>query len=244
MRKLVFLVVLLAGCSQNPIKEHWVPNEQVWETATRNGLSLRDRRGAHHKHIPASQVRNLMIAREKLRNVSGVEAYLVIVETDLPNAFAWTYQGNNFIAFSISYLEQLGNDRDAIATTMGHEMAHLHLKHTENRGKREEVKRGASMAVGYILGAAGVPFLGSYAAEVGTHAVFNSFTRDEERDADDLGLKWTLDAGFDPCGHARVVQALGKDKTDIPFLSTHPGSLERATTANDFSLKVRGMACS
>ena len=75
-------------------------------------------------------MRNIVAAKEELEQASGVHAGLGLVEMDAPNAFAFVHQGRPVIAFSLAWLDQLGQDPDALATTIGHELAHLHLGHT------------------------------------------------------------------------------------------------------------------
>jgi len=133
---------------------------------------------------------------------------------------------------------------DAIAVTMGHEFAHLHLGHSgAARKEREDTARGVSNVLGTILNIAGVPFGGTIAS-VGVTAVARSFTRDEERAADELGLKWATGAGFDVCGKARAVRMYQSMRSgvDIPFLSTHPSYGERSDLANDIRCAPRGAA--
>ena len=181
-----------------------------------------------------------------MEQASGVHADLALVEMDTPNALAFDYQGRPVIALSLSWLDQLGQDPDALATTIGHELAHIHLGHTgEARKKREETAQGTGQALGTVLSLAGVP-LGGAAATLGITAVARSFTRNEEQAADDYGLRWAVAAGYDPCGRARTMkmyQRLRAGGMSIPFLSTHPGATKRSELANDYSRRINNHAC-
>lgn len=238
MRLLALLVVLLSGCAQNPIKDAWLPGDAYWEKARVHGARLIYQDRSTEKFVPARSIDNLLAVRAKLEEVSFVRAELAIVDTDQPNAFAFTKDGFKHVAFSISFLEHLGNDLDALATTMGHELAHLELKHAEKRQGREAGRQAAGFALGFLLGPLGT------IADVGASAYILSFTRDEEREADALGLKWASKAGFSPCGQAKLAAMFAKYGTaQISFLSTHPGIEERNETANQESLKRDGRAC-
>lgn len=85
--------------------------------------------------------------------------------------------------------------------------------------------------LGVVLGAAGVP-LGGTLANVATTAVATVYTRDEERDADKLGLEYARRAGYDPRGAVRAWERMmsASRPFSIPFLSTHPPSDERLET--------------
>jgi len=61
--------------------------------------------------------------------------------------------------------------------------------------------------LGAILGVAGVP-MGSTIANVGIVMVATAYSRDEEREADELGLQWAMAAGYSACGSARTMRML------------------------------------
>jgi len=178
--------------------------------------------------------------------VYGSAAVLGLADMDAPNAFAFYRQGRPVVAISLSWLDQLGQDVDALATTIGHELAHLYLGHTGTaRQERENTAQGASQIVGTALSLAGVPMAGAI-ANVGAIAVARSFSRDEERAADDYGIRWAVAAGYDPCGRARTMrmyQRLRAGTVEIPFLSTHPGAAERSELADAYSLKTTNRPC-
>lgn len=251
VRYLLVLLIILAGfgCAtteQNPVKAFWLPPSQDhWTRVVSTGVSLNHRDGSK-RFVSAAVIRNVVTVKERLEKSSGVRAELGLVDTDLPNAFAFYHQGRPVIAISLSWLDQLGHDPDAIATTIGHELAHLHLGHSgAARKEREESARGASQILGTLLNLAGVP-MGGTIANIGVTAFARSFTRDEERAADDSGIRWAVAAGYDACGKARVVkmyQRMRSGSLDIPFLSTHPSYGERSDLANEFSQKARNKPC-
>ncbi|MBI3370229.1 MAG: M48 family metalloprotease [Betaproteobacteria bacterium] len=241
-----FLVCACASAPQNPVRAFWLPASQdAWAKAPAGGASLRKPDGTT-RFVPGPVLRNVVTAKEKLEQASSVRAGLGLVEMDAPNAFALNHQGQPLIAFSLSWLDQLGKDPDALATTIGHELAHLHLGHTgEARKQREESAQGASQVLGTLLNLAGVPFGGTIAS-IGVTAFTRSFTRDEERAADDYGIRWAVAAGYNPCGRSRTMQVyrrLSAGSLDIPFLSTHPGAAERSELANEYSLKLNNRVC-
>lgn len=63
-----------------------------------------------------------------------------------------------------------------------------------------------------------------------------SFNRDDERDADTLGMTWALQAGYSPCGSYRLSKKLNDmgEGAALTFLSTHPGNSERMDSAEQF----------
>lgn len=229
---LCLAALLLSGCARtNPIKNAWTPNDGWWATASGTGGGLKAKDGAI-RSVSAAHARNLRGAYLTITAVSGVNATLSIVEMDSINAFATVDKnGQNHIAFSLSMLDQLGDDQDALATITGHELAHLYLGHGEIRKQRAATASAANQVIGTVL-AQVIPF-GGLLTSVGTSMVTSSFSRDEEREADERGLEWAMNAGFDPCGSARTMRVLSvvNKSTPIPFLSSHPGHEERAERA-------------
>jgi predicted Zn-dependent protease len=236
----LILAVVLSGCASNTITESWLPDDPAyWESARKNGASLRLQNGSVYRVIPPLDINRLVLVKERLERVSGIKSELALVETGSPNAFAINFKGRQIIAFSLSMLDALGTDRDALATTMGHELAHLHLGHLKGARKEREDAIKAGQVAGAVMNVL-VPWSGTIAS-AGITAYQQSFTRDEERAADDQGLKWAIEAGYDPCGHYRVATAF--QTLSIPFLSTHPGYGERSDLANEYAVKATGKLC-
>ena len=230
---LLVLIALLAGCAtggDNRVRQGWLPPDQSqWEPGRVRGVRLKTKDGKQI-FVPARRIDNLLTAKSRLERVGDVRADLALVDTERPNAFATYQNGRPVVAFSLSYLDYLGDDLDAVASTMGHELAHISLGHRgADRQQREDTVQ-AGQAAGALLNAF-VPFAGTVAS-LGVTAAARSFTRDEERAADDLGLRWAVAAGFNPCGAVLVMQVLSSlGGANIPLLSTHPGHEERAELA-------------
>ncbi len=245
----ILLVALLTGCAttqQDPIKGFWLPpDEAAWSHAPARGIDLKHEDGSI-SHVTQGAIQNAISVKGDIERASGVHAELGLVDTEQPNAFALHHQGRPVVAISLSWLRELGQDRDALATTIGHELAHLHLGHSgDERKEREQIRMGASQVLGTLMNIAGVP-MGGTIASIGVTAFTRSFTREEERAADDYGIRWAVAAGYDPCGRVRTMkmyQRMQADGAGLPILSTHPGAAERSGIANELSLKTRGTPC-
>jgi predicted Zn-dependent protease len=246
MRAYLLVLFLLAGCASGPkneITQFWKPPEQYeWERHRLTGVNL-NRRDGSKVFLSGKVIDNILRVKTKIEQQSGVTADLAIAETQYPNAFATIHQGRPTIALSVTFLNELGRDQDALATTIGHELAHLKLAHSgQARKEREDTAQG----LGAVLGTAAnfvIPFSG-YLVEAATTAVARSFTRDEERAADELGLQWASAAGYDPCGKQRTVAVFAKYQSlSIPLLSTHPSLAERSELASEYSRKAGKAGC-
>ncbi len=149
-----------------------------------------------------------------------------VLMSDEINAFA--LPGGEM--FFYSGLLQEADSEHEVAAVMGHEINHVVQRH----GLRGMVqKAGVSALFALILGDAsqGLQVLGAYAAQAGglKHG------RDQEREADTLGVALMARAEFDPQGavafFGKLAEATGDDGGTMGRLaamaSTHPASTER-----------------
>jgi predicted Zn-dependent protease len=131
------------------------------------------------------------------------------------------------IAFYTGILVQLQLNDDEVAMIMGHEVAHALLEHARERmaksGGTELLLRGAAAIFG--LGN-----LGDLAAQGATQLLSLRFSRDDESEADALGLLLAARAGYDPGAGVTLWQKMGKataGKAPPQWLSTHPAGETR-----------------
>lgn len=238
MKRSLILVILFAGCAtqnaQKPISNLWIPpSDDVWQGYARSGFTLRGSDKNIVAQLSPGRVKTIVDTWQKVKVSSKLDADLGIAQTAQPNAFATHAKGRPVVILGLSFIDLLGDDVDAYATTMGHELAHIHFNHGAASKARNETAKGASQFLGALLNAAGVP-LGGTIANLGVTAISTSYSRDQEREADSLGLDWSTGAGFDACGSARTMKALqiAGGGGGIPFLSSHPGHEERIDRAS------------
>ncbi len=136
--------------------------------------------------------------------------------------------GNAIVTVTLKMLRLLENDTDALAALVGHEIGHLVKRHGDSRKQVQGAATAVSTIVGALLGRAGVP-MGGTLSDIGAHVVTTAYTRDQEREADEFGIKTAHRAGYDPAGAVRLFGILESANKSfaIPFLSSHPSSDER-----------------
>jgi predicted Zn-dependent protease len=228
------LLVLFAGCATEQPKLWTVSSIAESPAST---IRLLDKNKEVIGHIDRTMAQKLLEIKDKIEDVSGSSrAELVIAAGEQPNAFAGPSKQGPIVGINLGMIKLLGIDWDAYAAIIGHEYAHLKLNHSGIRQEREQIRRGVSEVLGVVLGVAGVP-LGGTIANVATTAVATTYTRDEERDADQVGLDYAIRAGFDPHGAVRAWQKMmaASRGLSVPFLSTHPQSEERLETMKALS---------
>lgn len=132
------------------------------------------------------------------------------------------------ITFYTGIIEQLNLTDDEIAAIMGHEIAHALREHG-----RERVSQAAAQNVLVNIATALAGPYGSAvsaANQVAHYAIVLPNSRENESEADAIGLELAARAGYNPIGAISVWQKMlkaTKDKNSPEFLSTHPSGETR-----------------
>lgn len=131
------------------------------------------------------------------------------------------------IAFFHGILLKLQLSDNEVATIMGHEIAHALLEHARERmaksGGTQLLLRGGAALLG--LGN-----LGDLAAQAGTQLLTLRFSREDESEADRLGMVLAARAGYDPRAGVSLWQKMGAlsgGQAPPSWLSTHPAGADR-----------------
>lgn len=125
------------------------------------------------------------------------------------------------IAFYAGILVKLQLSDDEVATIMGHEMAHALREHARERmGKTMATRVGAGL-LSSLLGAGQ---LGDAALSMGAQLLTLRFSREDETEADLVGMDLAARAGHDPAAGVTLWQKMMAASQGAPpqFLSTHP----------------------
>lgn len=129
------------------------------------------------------------------------------------------------IAFYTGILESLKLTDDEVAIVMGHEVAHALREHARERiAKSELTNLGVSLLGQFVAG-------GKYAGafDMGGQLLNLKFSRDDESEADLVGLDLAARAGFDPRAGVSLWQKMAAASKGAPpqWLSTHPSGKNR-----------------
>ena len=131
------------------------------------------------------------------------------------------------IAFYTGILDQLQLSDDEAAMIMGHEMAHALREHARARIAKSQ-GTGTLLSLGAQL--LGLGQLGDVAASLGTQVLTLKFSREDESDADLVGLELSARAGYNPQASVSLWEKMGRAGGGAggpSFLSTHPSGPQR-----------------
>jgi predicted Zn-dependent protease len=125
------------------------------------------------------------------------------------------------IAFYYGILSKLQLDDDEVAAIMGHEVSHALLEHARERMGKTVATRGA-LEIGAAL--FGLGNAGRMVGDIGGQLLTLKFSRDDESEADALGLILAAKAGYNPRAGVTLWQKMLQASKGAPpqWLSTHP----------------------
>jgi predicted Zn-dependent protease len=130
------------------------------------------------------------------------------------------------IAFYTGILQDLKLSDDEVAMVMGHEMAHALREHARERmGKSAATGIGASL-LSQLLGLGDV---GQTVTRYGAQLLTLKFGREDESEADLVGMELAAKAGFNPRAGVTLWKKMDASNSGAPpeWLSTHPSGSAR-----------------
>lgn len=145
------------------------------------------------------------------------------------------------IAFYTGILDQLNLSDDEAAMIMGHEMAHALREHARARIAKS---KGTSTVLSIGAQLLGLGQLGEVAASLGTQLLTLKFSREDETDADLVGLELAARAGYNPQASVSLWEKMGQASGGAggpSFLSTHPSGPQRIQQLQANVPKVQGL---
>jgi predicted Zn-dependent protease len=153
--------------------------------------------------------------------------HFTVVDVPAVNAFALP---GGYIYITRGILPYLDNEAQ-LAGVLGHEVGHVTARHSA-----QQYTKATSAGIGLTLLSIFVPQSRPYGelAESGLGLLFLKYGRDDERQADGLGVQYAAKNGWDPKGVAGMLQTLarldeasGSSKGVPNWLSTHPAPADR-----------------
>lgn len=161
-----------------------------------------------------------------------------VVNATYVNAYA--FPGGS-IAITRGILAELDNEAE-LAGLIGHELGHVNARHTAARMSKSQLIGTLVGGVSMVAGAAS-PSLGNLAGTVGglgASLYLAQYSREDERQADDLGMDYMVRAGYSPQGMVGLMdmlRSMGKRQPSAieAMFSSHPMSTERYDTAVNFA---------
>lgn len=220
------LAVLISGCQTNPVtgeKEFiLVSAESEKKMGADYSKEVEKELGESVKDQQLQDYINSV--GQKIAKVSHSPDYgftYKAIDHNSVNAFALP---GGYIYITTGLLKQFNNESQ-LAAVLGHETAHVTARHIAQQISRDYlINIGFGVASSRAGSSAAVRVASIVAQLEGM-----SFTRSQERQADEVGLDYLVKAGYTPNGMIETMDVLQKQSESRPieFLSTHPSPENR-----------------
>lgn len=158
-----------------------------------------------------------------------------IIQSRTPNAFVSEILPRRF--FITTAMLELATNSDELAVVLGHEVSHLILGHVSATNRMEMVLRTIEVLLLSIDPTEGFLALGVVGGLAWFHrAIAAAYSRDNEREADALGVILAARAGFDTPEGVEIMKKMHDQSiaagTAVPgelvqIMDSHPPTLER-----------------
>jgi predicted Zn-dependent protease len=155
-----------------------------------------------------------------------------VIDEPIPNAFAVP---GGYIFLYRGLIEMMESEGE-LASILAHELSHIEARHIHDR-----IAKGRTLSIASVAAMLAAAFLGgggegaqalAMGAMAGSQSLQLQYSRENEAEADQLGFRHLIAAGYDPKDMISMMQRLNRyrwiDSSRIPsYLSTHPAADER-----------------
>lgn len=226
----LLLLSLVSSCAVNPVtgkQEVSLISEQgEIEMGASSDKEIRAQFGVYNDSGLTEYVRKVGQTLAPYTHRPHLTYYFAILDTPVVNAFAlpggYVYVTRGMLA--------LMNSEAELAVVLGHELGHVNARHSV-RQMSQIMLAQVGLAVGSALSETFSRLAG--VAGVGLQLLFLKFSRDDERQADQLGIEYARSSQYNPAsmidffGSLQALGDLSGGQTLPGFLSTHPLTSER-----------------
>ena len=227
--------------------ESLVPAAQIEAEAARGYDDMLAQARARHLLAEPQhpQLKRLVYINSRLRPFAGMWNERAVGwqwEVNLigsPQVNAFCMPGGK-IAFFWGILTKLKLTDDEVAMVMGHEMTHALREHGRSQIGKQVATQGT---IALLAGLFGWGYAGRQVAGATGRLLSLKYSRDDETEADLIGLELAARAGYDPRSALTLWQKMEAASRGAPpaFLSDHPSNPDRLRTIAANIPRVQGL---
>lgn len=126
---------------------------------------------------------------------------ITVLNSPVPNALATP---GGYLYITRGLLAMINSEAE-LASVLGHEAGHVAARHSDKRNSRATIGGLATIAAA-VLGGSQIAQMANY----GASAWVSGYSRGQENEADTLGMRYTMQAGYDPRAAATMLEALDR----------------------------------
>lgn len=126
---------------------------------------------------------------------------VTVLNSPIPNAMATP---GGYLYITRGLLAMINSEAE-LASVLGHEAGHVAARHSDKRNSRATIGALGSIAAAVLLGGEAANVVNT-----GAGAWVAGFSRSQENEADTLGMRYAIAAGYDPRAAATMLAALDR----------------------------------
>jgi predicted Zn-dependent protease len=236
----ILLLLLTMSCAINPVtgkrELSLISEQEEIALGKQTDAEIKAQYGIYNDQALNAYIQRIGQDMAPLTHRPHLTYHFAVLDTPVVNAFAVP---GGYVYFTRGILALMNSEAE-LAVVLAHELGHVNARHSV-------VKLSQLMLAQLGLGVAGAiseTFAKlSGAASVGIQLLFLKFSRDDEREADALGVEYSRKAGYNPSEMVNFFESLEKlgdlsGGHSLPgFLSTHPLTSERIQNTRDMLLE-------
>jgi len=222
--------LLTVACATNPATGQrqfsLMSEEQELQIGQQQDTEIRREMGVYDDRALQEYVSGVGLRLAQQSERPNLPWHFTIVDAPAVNAFAlpggYIYITRGIMAFL--------DDEAQLACVLGHEIGHVTARHAA-----QQYSKATGAELGVLLGSIFVPEMRPFggAAQSGLGVLMLKYSRDDELQADQLGVRYASRGGWDPAAMPRMLTTLGRmdeaaDNKGTPnWLATHPAPENR-----------------
>ncbi|HEU4563973.1 MAG TPA: M48 family metallopeptidase [Gemmatimonadaceae bacterium] len=233
MRRMVIgaaLALLVAGCA--------VSTQQEVQMGTQYAAQINQQLPIVSDPEANRYINVLGDSIAKLSDDRNLDWHFYIVDSREVNAFAVP---GGYVYVNRGLIERAANMSE-LAGVLGHEIAHVTERHSIHQMEKAQTANVGVTLACILTSVCSAPGVGT-AINVAGGAVFAKFSRDDEADADQKAIEYTVRANIDPNGIWHMFERLLAERQRNPsaveaWFSTHPTEESRIAATKATIAKI------
>jgi predicted Zn-dependent protease len=246
---LVLPALLIAGCFKNPVTDRrqarLISEKAEREIGRRTKQELAVQYGEVKDPVLTGYVAALGRQLASVSDRPRLEYEFTVLDSDVVNAFA---APGGYIFVTRGLLERVEGESE-LASVLGHEIGHVAALHSVAMIQRQMgagiLTTLGAIASGISLGPEAMIAVAQTASLFGDLYLLG-YSRENELEADRVGLRYALSAGYDPHGaltffeKLRVLEGQADQEAWEPYLRSHPPTEQRVALGQRFIDEMSG----
>lgn len=226
----ISLILLAISCAINPVtgkrELSFISEKEEIAMGEQTDVEIKGQYGTYDDRGLNAYVTRIGLSMAPLTHRPHLTYHFAVLDTPVVNAFAvpggYIYVTRGILA--------LMNSEAELAVVLAHELGHVNARHSVTKLSQLMLAQ-FGLAVGGAISETFAKISG--AASIGIQLLFLKFSRDDEREADALGVEYSRKGGYNPSEMVNFFASLEKlgdlsGGQSLPgFLSTHPLTSER-----------------